>query len=338
MHEAGGITLAAVLEKHHHALSDELTALFASTVREAVDLERTRSSGEVEKSRETGRREAAESLNQALRRIRQAESQAAVLGVLRSAAGAYATRAVVVSVEQHQSASDAASDDEEGRTEARSIGNDPELRFDLANAPAVRSVVESKDPVVALPVAAELGVELAGAVGGESGKAYLFPVTVRQQVTAVLIVGGGVAPAPPELLCEAAGLRLEALTAPASRPAASLVQIAAPVVPASESGGARSWNDLSAEDQKLHLQAQRVARVKVAEIRLAHPDAIRKGTFEGNLYTALQPSIDAARAEFLQSFLAKSATMVDYLHLEILRSLAHDDDRLLGKDYPGPMV
>jgi hypothetical protein len=30
--------------------------------------------------------------------------------------------------------------------------------------------------------------------------------------------------------------------------------------------------------------------------------------------------------------------MVDYLHLEILRSLAHDDDRLLGPEYPGPMV
>jgi hypothetical protein len=30
--------------------------------------------------------------------------------------------------------------------------------------------------------------------------------------------------------------------------------------------------------------------------------------------------------------------MVDYLHLEILRSLARDDDRLLGQSYPGPMV
>jgi hypothetical protein len=30
--------------------------------------------------------------------------------------------------------------------------------------------------------------------------------------------------------------------------------------------------------------------------------------------------------------------MVDYLHLEIVRSLAHDDDRLLGSSYPGPMV
>jgi hypothetical protein len=30
--------------------------------------------------------------------------------------------------------------------------------------------------------------------------------------------------------------------------------------------------------------------------------------------------------------------MVDYLHLELIRTLANDDAELLGKDYPGPMV
>ena len=30
--------------------------------------------------------------------------------------------------------------------------------------------------------------------------------------------------------------------------------------------------------------------------------------------------------------------MVDYLHLELMRTLANDDADLLGKEYPGPMV
>ena len=30
--------------------------------------------------------------------------------------------------------------------------------------------------------------------------------------------------------------------------------------------------------------------------------------------------------------------MVDYLHLELLRTLANDDADLLGSEYPGPMV
>jgi hypothetical protein len=112
----------------------------------------------------------------------------------------------------------------------------------------------------------------------------------------------------------------------------------APLVPASETSAARSWDDLTAEDQKLHLQAQRMARVRVAEMRLYHEDKLRRGVDACNIYGTLQEEIDPARDQFLQTFLSKSPTMVDYLHLEVLRSLAHGDDRLLGYGYPGPMV
>jgi len=33
-----------------------------------------------------------------------------------------------------------------------------------------------------------------------------------------------------------------------------------------------------------------------------------------------------------------SPTMVDYLHLEMVRSLADDDPNNLGPEYPGPLV
>ena len=122
-------------------------------------------------------------------------------------------------------------------------------------------------------------------------------------------------------------------------PAPGLIQIEAPAIPATASVPEhRSWKDLSADDQKLHLQAQRVARVKVAEMRLYHAEQLRSGVASGNIYDALHTEIDNARTAFLQAFLSKSPTMVDYLHLELLRSLAHDDDRLLGENYPGPMV
>ena len=99
-----------------------------------------------------------------------------------------------------------------------------------------------------------------------------------------------------------------------------------------------SWETLSPEDQRLHLQAQRMARLRVAEMRLYNEADLRRGVASGNIYGTLQPVIDSARSQFLQDFLAKSATMVDYLHLEVLRTLAHDNDALLGPGYPGPMV
>jgi type IV secretory pathway VirD2 relaxase len=100
----------------------------------------------------------------------------------------------------------------------------------------------------------------------------------------------------------------------------------------------QAWEDLSADDQAQHRQAQRVARSRVAEMRLDRPGRLEQAVFAGNIYSAFREDIDRARDEFLKQHLTKSSTMVDYLHLEILRSLAHDDERLLGADYPGPMA
>lgn len=87
----------------------------------------------------------------------------------------------------------------------------------------------------------------------------------------------------------------------------------------------------------MHLQAQRFARVKVAELRLYHAEAVREGRAKSDLYGALQNEIDKVRGEYEKDF-AAIPTMVDYLHLELLRTLAHDDDRLLGANYPGPLI
>lgn len=65
---------------------------------------------------------------------------------------------------------------------------------------------------------------------------------------------------------------------------------------------------------------------------------MRKGVQERDIYQALRRSIDAARGEFRQNYMMQAPGMVDYLHLEIVRSLAHDDEKLLGAEYPGPMA
>ena len=98
------------------------------------------------------------------------------------------------------------------------------------------------------------------------------------------------------------------------------------------------WESLPGDEQQLHLRAQRFARVHVAEMRLFEADAVQAGRSRQNLYDALRKPIDAARETFRQSFFASCPSMVDYLHLEMVRTLANDDPEVLGKDYPGPMV
>ena len=91
-------------------------------------------------------------------------------------------------------------------------------------------------------------------------------------------------------------------------------------------------------NQAVHLRAQRFARVQVAEMRLRDGAAVQSGRTRRDLYAALRARIDEARVTFRQSYLAPCSSMVDYLHVEMVRTLAHDDSDLLGKDYPGPLV
>jgi hypothetical protein len=181
---------------------------------------------------------------------------------------------------------------------------------------------------------------------------YLFPIRVRQNTVALIVAGGAVSPAALELLCEAAGMRLEALEGHA--PSATPVSVAA--LPAAalsvetekddlvQIAGVRNgtpaaaWEALSAVEQAQHLRAQRTARVRVAQIRISEASALRKGVQERDIYQALRRSIDAARGEFRRNYMTQTPGMVDYLHLEIVRSLAHDNEKLLGAEYPGPMA
>jgi hypothetical protein len=288
------------------------------------------------RSKAAGRQSMAEALNQSLRRIRQATSSDAVLQLIAELSSAYAHKVVVLVFENNQARVTAS------RGLAASNGSAPEA-FDLTleNAPALASAIDTRDPVTVLARETEVSTALVRLLAaGQTDKVYLFPLITRHQVVAMLVASGEVFPAAPELLAEAAGMQLESVTSVAKelQPVEDLVTIQHAAAPGPPSSDRRSWDDLSADDQKLHLQAQRVARVRVARMRLDREDAWRRGLVESDVYGSLRREIESARTEFLQTFLSKSSTMVDYLHLEILRTLAHEDNRLLGREYPGPMV
>jgi hypothetical protein len=343
MHEGGALGWRELVDKYHSDLVEELSVRLDSDLREAVsravDAERSQASVRLKLECDEARRSQVESLNQVLRRLR-AASEEHVLELAAESCASYAEKVVVLVFERNQASCIASA----------GVDDNALPMFSTDSAPAIVAAIDSRDPVVALATEAEISPVLADAFGPERDpKAYLFPVVARHTVVAMLIASGVASPAndsaprsaPIELLCEAAGMRLEAAGHPAAArtqqpTAAGFVQLA-PGAPAVRTVP-RAWDDLTAEDQKLHLQAQRMARVRVAEMRLYHESELRSGIAAGDIYGGLQKAIDAARDQFLQSFLSKSPTMVDYLHLEILRGLAHDDDRLMGPNYPGPLV
>ena len=290
-----------VVGKHQAALAAELTALWDSRKKLEV---------------EAACRSYAENLNQSLRRFRQAATDEQVLDLLRECCLPFSSKLVVLVFEKQKAA-------------VARFGN---AIVELSTAPAVVSAIESRDVIVTIGSERELSPALARALLDEDGdvddKTFLFPVVVREGVSAMVAASGRPDAARIELYCEAAAMRLEAL-------APVLVHAEVPKALAPDRN---AWKALSPEDQKLHLQAQRMARVRVAEWRIYQEAELRKGLEDLDVYHALQAHIDVARREFLNTYLSKSRTMVDYLHVEILQNLVGDDDALLGSGYPGPMV
>ena len=268
---------------------------------------------EFERAVEASRRQTSETLNQTVRRLRNARGETGWSAALADAAMAHAARVAVFTFEG-------------GMVRVAAVRGveaaGPFVASPLRLASAFAAAVETGEPVVALRSASEMPAPFAAMTGATGqGRFHLFPIHARGRAAAALYADGE------KSEVDAANLEL-------------IAGIAGPILDANSAGAARppSWDELSFEEKSVHLRAQRIARVRVAEIRLGHHAAVRQGRAEGDLYRFLQNPIDTCREEFRREFIKERPSMPDYFHLELLRTLANDDEELLGPDYPGPLV
>jgi len=73
-------------------------------------------------------------------------------------------------------------------------------------------------------------------------------------------------------------------------------------------------------------------------MQLYHSSQVKMGRGARDLYGVLGPHIDAARGAFRESFLVPLGGVPDYLHQELVKTLAKEDAVLLGPSYPGPLA
>ena len=265
-------------------------------------------------------------LNRVLRRLRQYEKEDEWVTTLLDSVGHFASECAVFEIKENTV-----------RLRAQQglelIGD---FTFPLTSAPAFASCVEMREPVIALRTASEVGAALAIA-SDVPARARLIPITNQERVAAVLFAaeqealdGNAL-----ELIAGIASVVLE------RRSNADVhSQITAPVTPAASPRSKAhlpAWSDLSEIDQTLHLRAQRFSRVTVAESQLARPEACAAGRKAGDLYLFLKPELERARDAYRTQFMV-TPSMVDYLHLELVRVLAGGDETMLGMEYPGALV
>jgi hypothetical protein len=281
---------------------------------------------------QTARRARAEqlqTLNQLFRRFRAYQTESDWVQVTLDAASRYAGFVAVFAV-----TNDAVS--LRGQFPAGRLPED--LSFPVQSAAAFASAIESKDPVTALRSASEVSDGLSTGDAGE--RAHLFPITNGDRVSAIVFAAdsgsdmnglelvSGMAASMLERRSNVA-LHAQITAAPAFVPPAAPPepqQVAETKLP--------TWTDLPADQRQLHIRAQRFARVAVAELQLARPEACRAGREQSDLYLFLKREIDKARENYRKQFMIVPS-MVDYLHLELIQTAAQGDEEKLGADYPG---
>src|SRR5207302_40535 len=154
-----------LLEARFSQISEDLETLFAE-------------------ARELTRREFAEQLNQAVRRLRISPDANELCSILHESAAQFATSAILFRVEN-------------------GIARSDRINVLLADAPVLAAAVRTQDPLVALATAAEVSVplaELAGHIDGD--RAHIFPVTVSGDVPALVYAWGAVEGPAIELLTQ----------------------------------------------------------------------------------------------------------------------------------------
>jgi hypothetical protein len=255
------------------------------------------------------RRDLTSKLNQSIRRLRASETEEEWSKAIVDATQGFSDRAAVFLLRDgalHLAAS-------------RNIsGADQMPATPLDSAPAFRSAAQSQDTVVALRTKGEMSEPIAAWAGEDPSRKFnLFPIASKGGMVALLYADST------EHNIETNGLEL-------------LATMAGAVIESRTFSGPMLVN--IQPDQDLQLKAQRFARNQVAEIRLYKSESVKNGRAGHDLYTSLKAEIDSAREGFRREFLSAPGTMVDYLHQELVRTLANDDVQLLGPDYPGPLL
>jgi len=145
-------------------------------------------------------------------------------------------------------------------------------------------------------------------------------------------------PAAPEPLPEAEAVSMkeveESLATEAEAPAEEPIPVPLPEAMITQQPEAKPVP----EEEKLHTEAKRFARLLVSEIKLYNEHHVVEGRVNCDLYLRLKRDIDRSREMYEKRISPVVSRKIDYFHDEIIRILGDNDPSTLGSDYPGPRV
>ena len=95
----------------------------------------------------------------------------------------------------------------------------------------------------------------------------------------------------------------------------------------------RKSTTISTDDSSTNLEAQRLAKLLISEIKLYNQHQVAAGRKNKDLYRRLQKEIDRARGMYDQRINRNAPEQPDYFHDALVRELANGDVTVLGAEY-----
>ncbi|MFY9607037.1 MAG: hypothetical protein WAU45_00310 [Blastocatellia bacterium] len=111
-----------------------------------------------------------------------------------------------------------------------------------------------------------------------------------------------------------------------------------PEVASAQPAASALHTGLQEDEEKLHNDARRFARLLVSEIKLYNEQKVTDGRRNNDLYGRLRDDIERSRQMYEKRVTPAVAQKVDYFYDELVNTLAEGDIGKLGSDYPGPTV
>ena len=303
-----------------------------------------------------------------VRTLRRRETQEEILSWLLDGARAYAPRLALFAVRGDRFIGWSSRGYAE--SSARSISS---CSFPCSEYLEFRRALEGEDPVTASDLPE--GEALQALRDDAQGPWHLMPLRALERPVAVLVAGGAkgipcqadalailsgftslhlenialkilyeLTAARPEPILEPTRAPAEMVSEPIPEPTRAAVEmVSEPVPPVSAPPADSVKIQLQEarpipEEEKLHTDAKRFARLLVSEIKLYNEHRVVEGRENRDLYLRLKRDIDRSREMYEKRVSRSVSRKIDYFHDEIIRILGDNDPSTLGSDYPGPRV
>jgi hypothetical protein len=132
---------------------------------------------------------------------------------------------------------------------------------------------------------------------------------------------------------------LEVQSAPVATPLPEpVVSAPPPPEPVAAPPVAQPRQLVTEDEERLHNDARRFARLLVSEIKLYNEQKVSEGRANRDLYDRLKDDIDRSRQMYEKRVSPNVSAKFDYFYDEMVSTLAEGDASKLGSDYPGPSV